>query len=136
MLSPAPYVRPAEPAWPLADELRHLITMLRAVGTQAGTLRRRAPGQLGYRLRLLDEQLHNAANGLVHSVVSTGKLGAAEDYFDNNGALYWECLNEIRKLKDPRQGLAVLYALNAGQVLDHESGQAVNEMDFTQKLDA
>lgn len=39
MLSPAPYIRPAEPAWPLADQLRHLLTMLRAVGMQAGALR-------------------------------------------------------------------------------------------------
>jgi hypothetical protein len=132
MTAPTPYIKPAEPTHSLSDELRHLVTMLRAVGMQAGVLRKRAPGQLGYRIRLLDEQLHNSANSLVRAVVSTPRLGEAEDYFDNHSALYWEVLNEVRKCADPRQALAVLYALNAGQVIDHASGQAVNEMPFTE----
>jgi hypothetical protein len=132
MLSPTPYIKPAEPTHSLPDELRHLVTMLRAVGMQAGVLRKRAPGQLGYRIRLLDEQLHNSANSLVRAVVSTPKLGEAEDYFDNHSALYWEILNECRKLKDPRQGLLVLLALNAGEVYNGETGQPLNEEPFTE----
>jgi hypothetical protein len=123
----------SQPTYSLADELRHLIKLLRAVNLQTGTMRKKAKGNLNYRLGLLDEQLLNGAKSLVHAVVSTGKLGKAEDYFDNESALMWEILNEARKLPDPRTALVVLLALNAGEVINHETGQSVRDEPFTEK---
>jgi hypothetical protein len=111
----------SQPTYSLADELRHLIKLLRAVGLQTGSLRKKAKGNLNYRLGLLYKQLLNGAKGLVHAVVSTGKLGKAEDYFDNESTLLWEICNEVRKLPAPRTALVVL-ALNAGEVINHDTG--------------
>jgi hypothetical protein len=133
-MSHQPYIKPPEPKWSIADELRHLITMLRAVALQAGAVRRRCKGTVAGRIGWLSDALENGAKSLVHAVVSSGKLGAAEDYFDNESALYWECLNEVRKCPDRRNALALLYALNADLVLSHETGEPVNANTFIEPV--
>lgn len=130
-MSAAPeYIKPPEPAWSLADDVRHLVTMLRAVAMQTGIVHKRAKGNLNGRVGMLDQTLTNGAKSLVHAVVSTGKLGQAEDYFDNESALFWECLNEVRKCPDRRHALTILYALNAGMVVSQETGQPVRDQAF------
>lgn len=129
-------IKPPEPTWSLADDLRHLVSLLRAVALQAGIVHKRAKGNLNGRVGMLYQTLTNGAKSLVHAVVATGKLGKAEDYFDNESALAWEILNEARKLPDPRTALVVLLALNAGEVINHETGLSVKDEPFTEKPEA
>jgi uncharacterized protein YerC len=127
------YVKPAEPQWSVADDLRHLLTLLRAATMQAGTLHKRAKGNVAYRIGLLAEALGNHENTLTSALVTLQNRGQAEQYFDNEGALLWEACNEIRKLPERRNGLAVLLALNAGQVINHDTGQSVRDEPFTER---
>ena len=68
------------------------------------------------KVNLAVKKVDYTAKDLTAGHIKAGTEDAAVDYFDNESALLWEVLNEIRKMKDRRNGLALLYAYNAGLV--------------------
>lgn len=118
------------PPLPLEARLRHLLTLTRALRTEAGTVHDLAKGNLRHPLGLLYNALEAHEKSITGAVTSAARHGQAEHYFDNEGALYWEIFNLVRTLPDARHAFLVLIALRDGQVLEHATGQPVGSQPF------
>jgi hypothetical protein len=120
--------RPAEPTWQPSEQLLHLVAILRTAQLQAATLqnRRGLNPVLNQKINACLKKLEYCEKELRSGHVRAGENGLAEDYFDNEGALFWEVLNETRKAADRTQPLVVLYTLNAGGIVSYETGQTIN----------
>lgn len=127
-MNPTSLTRPAEPMWQPSAQLLHLVTILRTAQLQAATLqnRRGLNPALAQKINACVKKLEYCEKELRSGHVRTGENGLAEDYFDNEGALFWEVLNETRKADDRTQPLVVLYTLNAGGIVSHETGNPIN----------
>ena len=124
-----PYIKPAEPNWTPGEQLRFLAELLRAAALQAGTLHNRADLKAGIaqKINLVVKKLEYCEKELTVGYIKAGQQADAEEYFDNQGALLWECANEVRKQADRRHALALLNSLTAGAVIAAETGLPVGQ---------
>ncbi len=113
-----PYVKPPEPNWSAGEQLRFAAEILQTASLQLGTLQHRKglKPSVTAKVNMAVKKVDYTAKDLTAGHIKAGTEEAAVEYFDNEGALLWECLNEIRKMPDRRNGLALLYAYNAGLV--------------------
>jgi hypothetical protein len=124
-----PYIKPPEPNWTPGEQLRFLAELLRAAKLQAGTLQYRQglkPSVL-QKINLVVKKLDYCEKELTVGYIKAGQEADAEDYFDNQGAILWECANEVRKQPDRRNALALLNSLTAGSVIAAETGLPVGQ---------
>ena len=115
-----PYIKPPEPNWTAGEQLRFAAELLHVCILQLGTLQHRAglkPG-IATKVNAVVKKLDYSAKELTAGHIKPGTEEAAADYFDNEGALLWEVVNETRKMEDRRNALALLYAYNAGLVAE------------------
>ena len=119
----------AEPSWTPGEQLRFLAELLRATILQAGTLQYRQDLKAGVnqKINLVVKKLQYCEKELTAAYIRPGQQAAAEDYFDNQGAILWECANEIRKQADRRFALVLLNSLTAGTVTNADTGQPVGQ---------
>ena len=123
------YIKPLEPNWTPGEQLRFLAEILRAAKLQAGTLQHRQglkPSVL-QKINLVVKKLDYCEKELTVGYIKAGQEADAEAYFDNQGALLWECANEVRKQPDRRHALALLNSLTAGAVIAAETGLPVGQ---------
>ena len=115
-----PYIKPPEPEWSAGEQLRFLAELLRTTALQAGTLQNRRglkPAVLE-KINRIVKKLDYCYAEAIAGHVKPGTEANAEDYFDNEGALLYEACNEVRKAADRRTALGLLYAYNAGLVVE------------------
>ena len=119
----------AEPSWTPGEQLRFLAELLRVAILQAGTLQYRQDLKAGVnqKINLVVKKLEYCEKELTAAYIRPGQEAAAEDYFDNQGALLYDCVNEIRKQPDRRFALVLLNSLTAGAVVASETGLPVGQ---------